>query len=133
MTNVIANDFLFLRRLKTMMAVFKNVYLLPVQSSSVLFGNNGAPLESLERESRARSIANVCHFAFPFLPHAANVISLPEIVKLYPQLEDTRILDDSTPPEILPVDRRILRNVGRNDTCPCGSGKKYKKCHGRND
>jgi preprotein translocase subunit SecA len=21
--------------------------------------------------------------------------------------------------------------VGRNDDCPCGSGKKYKKCHGR--
>jgi preprotein translocase subunit SecA len=21
-------------------------------------------------------------------------------------------------------------NVGRNDTCPCGSGKKFKKCHG---
>ena len=20
--------------------------------------------------------------------------------------------------------------VGRNDQCPCGSGKKYKKCHG---
>jgi len=20
--------------------------------------------------------------------------------------------------------------VGRNDACPCGSGKKYKKCHG---
>ncbi|HEY0775513.1 MAG TPA: SEC-C metal-binding domain-containing protein [Nocardioidaceae bacterium] len=20
--------------------------------------------------------------------------------------------------------------VGRNDECPCGSGKKYKKCHG---
>jgi preprotein translocase subunit SecA len=23
-----------------------------------------------------------------------------------------------------------LENVGRNDPCPCGSGKKYKKCHG---
>jgi len=23
-------------------------------------------------------------------------------------------------------------NVGRNDMCPCGSGKKYKKCHGAN-
>ena len=23
-----------------------------------------------------------------------------------------------------------LKEVGRNDTCPCGSGKKYKKCHG---
>lgn len=22
--------------------------------------------------------------------------------------------------------------VGRNERCPCGSGKKYKKCHGRN-
>jgi preprotein translocase subunit SecA len=22
--------------------------------------------------------------------------------------------------------------VGRNDPCPCGSGKKYKNCHGRN-
>jgi preprotein translocase subunit SecA len=21
-------------------------------------------------------------------------------------------------------------NIGRNDPCPCGSGKKYKKCHG---
>jgi len=23
------------------------------------------------------------------------------------------------------------QNVGRNDLCPCGSGKKYKKCHGK--
>ena len=22
--------------------------------------------------------------------------------------------------------------VGRNDPCPCGSGKKYKNCHGKN-
>lgn len=21
------------------------------------------------------------------------------------------------------------RKIGRNDTCPCGSGKKYKRCH----
>ena len=24
----------------------------------------------------------------------------------------------------------IFANVGRNDPCPCGSGKKFKKCHG---
>jgi uncharacterized protein YecA (UPF0149 family) len=23
------------------------------------------------------------------------------------------------------------KKVGRNDPCPCGSGKKYKKCYGR--
>ncbi|MDR1080940.1 MAG: preprotein translocase subunit SecA [Deltaproteobacteria bacterium] len=26
----------------------------------------------------------------------------------------------------------VTRKVGRNDPCPCGSGKKFKHCHGRN-
>jgi len=26
-----------------------------------------------------------------------------------------------------------LKSVGRNDQCPCGSGKKYKKCHRQED
>ncbi|MFP4438669.1 MAG: SEC-C metal-binding domain-containing protein [Chloroflexaceae bacterium] len=29
--------------------------------------------------------------------------------------------------------RRKLPKVGRNDPCPCGSGKKYKHCHGRTE
>ena len=30
-----------------------------------------------------------------------------------------------------PVQQRVVYDkVGRNDPCPCGSGKKYKKCHG---
>jgi preprotein translocase subunit SecA len=28
--------------------------------------------------------------------------------------------------------RNMTAKVGRNDPCPCGSGKKYKACHGRN-
>ena len=28
---------------------------------------------------------------------------------------------------------RAEKTVGRNDLCPCGSGKKYKNCHGKND
>jgi SEC-C motif-containing protein len=32
-------------------------------------------------------------------------------------------------PKAEPV-RRTEPKVGRNDPCPCGSGKKYKKCHG---
>jgi len=27
---------------------------------------------------------------------------------------------------------KVEKKVGRNDPCPCGSGKKYKQCHGRN-
>ncbi|HEX3243783.1 MAG TPA: SEC-C metal-binding domain-containing protein, partial [Chloroflexota bacterium] len=26
---------------------------------------------------------------------------------------------------------RAGRRVGRNDPCPCGSGQKYKRCHGK--
>ena len=29
-----------------------------------------------------------------------------------------------------PATRRVEATPGRNDPCPCGSGKKYKKCHG---
>jgi len=31
-----------------------------------------------------------------------------------------------------PVQRKAGEKVGRNDKCPCGSGKKYKACHGAN-
>ena len=36
-------------------------------------------------------------------------------------------LSDATAARPRPVD---WSNVGRNDPCPCGSGKKFKKCHG---
>jgi preprotein translocase subunit SecA len=26
---------------------------------------------------------------------------------------------------------QVEKKVGRNELCPCGSGKKYKHCHGR--
>jgi preprotein translocase subunit SecA len=29
--------------------------------------------------------------------------------------------------------RRVEQKVGRNDMCPCGSGKKYKNCHGKSE
>ena len=31
-----------------------------------------------------------------------------------------------------PIVKKLSEKVGRNDPCPCGSGKKYKNCHGRN-
>jgi preprotein translocase subunit SecA len=38
---------------------------------------------------------------------------------------------EEAPPQIEQVKREEPK-VGRNDPCPCGSGKKYKKCHGAN-
>jgi preprotein translocase subunit SecA len=37
--------------------------------------------------------------------------------------------ESSGPKAAAPV-KREAEKVGRNDPCPCGSGKKYKKCHG---
>ncbi|MFT4191256.1 MAG: UPF0149 family protein [Comamonas sp.] len=42
---------------------------------------------------------------------------------------DLRALWKSVGPRVLTV--RKAPEPGRNDPCPCGSGKKYKQCHGR--
>ena len=39
-------------------------------------------------------------------------------------VEESRKVKEPLPP-------RALRKVGRNDPCPCGSGKKYKNCCGK--
>ncbi|HEX9804288.1 MAG TPA: SEC-C metal-binding domain-containing protein, partial [Candidatus Dojkabacteria bacterium] len=33
--------------------------------------------------------------------------------------------------KVIALDGDKFKNVGRNDPCPCGSGKKFKKCHGK--
>ncbi|GAA0397982.1 preprotein translocase subunit SecA [Cocleimonas flava] len=38
---------------------------------------------------------------------------------------------DLPPPEAMKPFKRDVEKVGRNDPCPCGSGKKYKQCHGK--
>jgi preprotein translocase subunit SecA len=44
------------------------------------------------------------------------------------ELEQARAV--SSAEDAAPAQRVTGEKVGRNDTCPCGSGKKYKKCHG---
>lgn len=43
-----------------------------------------------------------------------------------PQNQDTREVQKTAPV-------RVEQKIGRNDPCPCGSGKKYKACHGKED
>jgi len=33
-------------------------------------------------------------------------------------------------PALKPIDPKLLVGVSRNAPCPCGSGKKFKHCHG---
>jgi len=43
---------------------------------------------------------------------------------------DVAIAEAATKKKAQPVVRQVEK-VGRNDPCPCGSGKKYKHCHGK--
>ena len=47
-------------------------------------------------------------------------------------MKPTSTSDDGTAKK-RPVRKTAKQQVGRNDPCPCGSGKKYKKCCGAND
>ena len=46
--------------------------------------------------------------------------------------EQQRAIDSSQEVKVETIRNRADR-VGRNDPCPCGSGKKYKHCHGKLD
>ena len=39
--------------------------------------------------------------------------------------------DESAPAEAKAEKNEDGKKIGRNDPCPCGSGKKYKNCHGK--
>ncbi len=48
------------------------------------------------------------------------------------QSAESQITDESSEePEAQGTYEREERKVGRNEPCPCGSGKKYKQCHGK--
>ena len=64
-------------------------------------------------ESRAENIANVTYTA----PTETG------------EVETT--VDEATKRKLPAVAENALPRVGRNDPCPCGSGKKYKLCHGK--
>ena len=55
-------------------------------------------------------------------PRAQRAIAPPK-----PKQQPMYFSSGTTEPQTV---KRKEAKVGRNDPCPCGSGKKYKKCHG---
>jgi len=60
---------------------------------------------------------------------------LPKAQSEGPQPMNQREMYANSPegPAKVETVRRDQPKVGRNDPCPCGSGKKYKKCHGKDE
>lgn len=69
-----------------------------------------AELEAKRREEQAREKLQMTH---------------QQAASLHDEAEPEDAADNKAEPFV-----RDGKKIGRNDSCPCGSGKKYKQCHG---
>jgi len=75
-------------------------------------------------------------YAFKFYPQEPEEVQTSKVRRKQSRInvikEDYNSIEtssgDSSQPSIQPV--QVGDKVGRNEVCPCGSGKKYKNCHG---
>ncbi len=77
-------------------------------------------------------------FAFKFFPQAPEEVQQRR--RATPRMMESKQSTDniglsSRPPHTSAEGKvqtvRVENKIGRNDPCPCGSGKKYKQCHGK--
>jgi uncharacterized protein len=57
--------------------------------------------------------------------------ALPELRKIAEPIKQNQILPSRQSPPPKPAMPTTADRVGRNDPCPCGSGRKYKHCCGK--
>src|SRR3984885_12947176 len=67
----------------------------------------------------------------PLVPRGLSQFSPEEIERKQRRQEQQMQFQTGNTPVEAPKPARAGAKVGRNDPCPCGSGKKYKKCHGQ--
>src|SRR5580692_9789662 len=67
----------------------------------------------------------------PVVPRGLSQFSPEEIERKQRRQEKQMQFQTGNTPVEAPKPARAGAKVGRNDPCPCGSGKKYKKCHGQ--
>ncbi|MDH4093982.1 MAG: preprotein translocase subunit SecA [Betaproteobacteria bacterium] len=87
----------------------------------------GAMIESVKLEV-TRTLVAVEIRASDRVPEA-DVAPHVENVRLQHADYDTALGQDGEAPKSQPA--RAGQKIGRNDPCPCGSGRKYKHCHGK--
>ncbi|MDD4703615.1 MAG: SEC-C metal-binding domain-containing protein, partial [Bacteroidales bacterium] len=75
----------------------------------------------------------LCRATLPIGENDVKQTDLPQSDnrKLKTGREELKADNPSEPQKIQPV--HVEKKIGRNEECPCGSGKKYKNCHGKNE
>jgi preprotein translocase subunit SecA len=87
-----------------------------IEDHVVKFLYHAEPVQDYQQRRRAQ----------PVVTHHPEAIGLAESHRQQEQAANTPVGGPSRPATV----RRTQPKVGRNDPCPCGSGKKYKRCCG---
>ena len=120
-TNLVSSDPLFEEKWSTMASTFAHVWRYETDAANVFFGSDeDIPLDELK--ARGRSIYARAPFSFPFIELFEDLVEVAAPASVRTLSDQDRDLDADDP---------VFIGVPRNAPCPCGSGKKFKNCHGR--
>jgi hypothetical protein len=113
---------MFEQKVATIQASFAHVWRYETEEANVCFGSD-APvgLDTLRRH--AGLVFGRAPFSFPF-------VELLDSMHECSPAATVETLTDGQSREAA-ADDLMFQGVGRNELCPCGSGRKFKQCHGR--
>lgn len=96
-----------------------DIPVISLQSLIDLLNRNSVnkAFESIERMEYLFPAPLNFEFGLQAVSYAGYTFEIPALIKDRPAVHGTY--------------KRIGHKIGRNEPCPCGSGKKYKKCCGR--
>lgn len=119
---LIDNDIYILKKRLTFIASFSKVFEWEENGSHVLFGMNKNDIKIDELEKIAKNIDSSRNYSFELSVMTKDFkdVSQESISS------EKFILTDENNNDI----NSNLSKISRNELCPCGSGKKFKKCHG---
>ena len=117
----------------TVSGIAEELGFTPTQAAAFIDGVHECvdglpPIEDLEDETKVKIEFDFARLYKQMVEYKAEALySLPEWTNIFTAEEQKQLYTEQK------KSHTVVRNeakVGRNDPCPCGSGKKYKKCCG---
>ena len=90
-----------------------------------------ALFESLLSRLRGEVTAQLSHLRLAPMPAPEPAPAARELAMAEAGDGELALMDRPAPDGVDPADPATWGRVGRNDACPCGSGRKFKYCHGK--
>lgn len=119
-----------------MLKVVDQKWMDHIDAMDQLKQNIGA--RAIGNEDPVRAYANEGFEMFNELNNAIREDTIKYMFRIEPQsqIERQKVAkvesESAGAADEAPRQRIVDKKIGRNDPCPCGSGKKYKNCHGKN-